>query len=159
MNGGARLRVSLLGAFQVSSGDAVLPVPGTRLQGLLVRLALAGGRAVEPDVLVDAIWAEDLPAGPGPALQTLVTRLRRALAPTDAAGGVVVQGVGGYRLTVAAADVDALRFEQLTTAGRERLRAGDPETADTALTQALALWGDHPGAEPAVIAAVAPTVA
>jgi DNA-binding SARP family transcriptional activator len=159
MDGGARLRVTLLGAFQVSRGDAVLPVPGARLQGLLVRLALAGGRAVEPGVLVDAIWAEEPPSGPAPALQTLVSRLRRALTPTDAARGVVVQVAGGYRLAVDAADVDALRFEQLTAAGRSRLRAGDPEAAGAALAEAVALWGDRPGAEPAVIAAVAPTVA
>jgi predicted ATPase/DNA-binding SARP family transcriptional activator len=159
MDGSARLRVTLLGAFQVSRGDDVLPVAGARLQGLLVRLALAGGRAVEPVVLIDAIWAEEPPSGPAPALQTLVSRLRRALTPNDAARDVVVQVAGGYRLAVGAADVDALRFEQLIAAGRERLRAGDPEAAGAALAEAVALWGDHPGAEPAVIAAVAPTVA
>ncbi|MFJ6673077.1 BTAD domain-containing putative transcriptional regulator [Actinosynnema sp. NPDC091369] len=159
MDGGARLRVTLLGAFRVSRGDAVLPVPGPRLRGLLVRLALAGGRAVEPGVLVDAIWAEEPPSGPASALQTLVSRLRRALAPTDPDRGVVVQTAGGYRLAVDAADVDALRFEQLTAAGRDGLRAGDPEAAATALAEAVALWGDHPATEPAVIAAVAPAVA
>jgi len=153
MDRGARLRVTLLGTFQVSRGDAVLAVPGARLRGLLVRLALAGVRAVEPGVLVDAIWAEEPPAGPGPALQALVSRLRRALG----SAGDVAQVPGGYRL--ATADVDALRFEQLATAGRERLRAGDPEAAGDALAGAMALWGDNPGAEPTVIAAVAPTVA
>ncbi|RSM72602.1 SARP family transcriptional regulator, partial [Actinoplanes sp. ATCC 53533] len=117
MDGDARLRVTLLGAVQVSRGDAGLPVPGARLQGLLARLALAGGRAVDPGVLVDAIWAEDLPAGPAHALQTLVSRLRRALG----SAGDVAQVAGGYRLDVAAADVDALRFERLAAAGRDRL--------------------------------------
>ncbi|MBO3679263.1 BTAD domain-containing putative transcriptional regulator [Streptomyces sp. NEAU-YJ-81] len=159
MERGARLRVTLLGPFQVSRGDTVLTVSGARLQGLLVRLALAGGHAVEPGVLVDAIWAEEPPSGPAHALQALVSRLRRALTPTDPARGVVAQVMGGYRLAVDAADVDALRFERLTAAGREGLRAGDPEAAVAALSKAVALWGDHPGAEPAVIAAVAPTVA
>ncbi|HWO66872.1 MAG TPA: BTAD domain-containing putative transcriptional regulator, partial [Umezawaea sp.] len=118
----------------------------------LVRLALAGGRPVEPGVLVDAIWSEDPPSGPTPALQALVSRLRRALGPADA----VVKVAGGYRLL---ADVDVPRFERLTAAGRERLRAGDPEAAAGALVEALALWGDHPGTEPAVVAAVAPAVA
>ncbi|MEV7971534.1 BTAD domain-containing putative transcriptional regulator, partial [Sphaerisporangium sp. NPDC088356] len=121
----------------------------------------------EPGVLVDAIWAEEPPSGPAHALHTLVSRLRRALTPTGAASGavvqdtagVVVQVAGGYRLAVDAADVDALRFERLAAAGRERLRAGDPEAASAALAEAVALWGDHPGAEPVVIAAVAPTVA
>ena len=155
MDGDARLRVTLLGAFQASRGDAALPVPGARLQGLVVRLALAGGRAVEPGVLVDAIWAEDPPAGPAHALQTLVSRLRRALG----SAGDVAQVAGGYRLAVDAADVDALRFERLAAAGRERLRAGDPSAAAAVLGEAVALWGDRPGAEPAVVAAVAPAAA
>ncbi|WP_086569155.1 BTAD domain-containing putative transcriptional regulator [Streptosporangium minutum] len=147
-----RLRVTLLGAFQASRGDAALPVRGARLRGLVVRLALAGGRAVEQGVLVDAIWAEDPPAGPAHALQALVSRLRRALG----SAGDVAQVAGGYRLDVDAADVDALRFERLAAAGRDRLRAGDPNAAAAVLGEAVALWGDRPGAEPTVIAAVAP---
>ncbi|MER6943750.1 BTAD domain-containing putative transcriptional regulator [Nonomuraea sp. NPDC000554] len=155
MDGGARLRVTLLGAFEASRGDATMPVPGVRLQALVVRLALAGGRAVEQGVLVDAIWAEALPAGPAHALQALVSRLRRALG----SAGDVTQLAGGYRLAVDAADVDALRFEQLAAAGRDRLRAGDPNAAAALLGEAVALWGDHPGAEPAVVATVAPAAA
>ncbi|AJC52925.1 BTAD domain-containing putative transcriptional regulator [Streptomyces sp. 769] len=155
MDGGARLRITLLGAFQASRGDAVLPVPGARLQALVARLALAGGRAVEQAVLVDAIWAEDPPTGPAHALQALVSRLRRALG----SAGDVAQIAGGYRLAVDAADVDALRFEQLARDGRDRLRAGDPHAAAALLGEAVALWGDRPGAEPAVVAGLAPAVA
>ncbi|WP_419665082.1 BTAD domain-containing putative transcriptional regulator [Streptomyces sp. 2-1] len=159
MDGDARLRITLLGAFQASRGDTVLPVVGARLQGLAVRLALAGGRTVAQSVLVDAIWAEDPPTGPAHALQALVSRLRRALGSADA----VVQAAGGYRLDVDAADVDALRFEQLAAAGRDHLRAGDPHAAASVLGEAVALWGDHlgtrPGAEPTVVAAVAPAAA
>ncbi|MEU5864547.1 BTAD domain-containing putative transcriptional regulator [Nonomuraea sp. NPDC047529] len=155
MDGDAPLRVTLLGAFQASRGDAVLPVPGARLQGLLVRLALAGGRAVEQGVLVDAIWAEDLPAGPAHALQALVSRLRRALG----SAGDVAQVAGGYRLAMDPADVDALRFEQLAAAGRDRRRAGDANAAAALLAEAVALWGGRPGVEPAAVAAVASAAA
>ncbi|MDQ0774296.1 putative ATPase/DNA-binding SARP family transcriptional activator [Streptomyces aurantiacus] len=165
MDRDARLRITLLGAFEasvtggvsggVSGGGADLPVPGARLQGLVVRLALAGGRAVAQGVLVDAIWAEDPPAGPAHALQALVSRLRRTLGPA----GDVTQAAGGYRLAVDADDVDALRFEQLAAAGRERLRAGDPQAAAAVLGEAVALWGDRPGAEPTAVAAVAPAAA
>ncbi|MFB9689392.1 BTAD domain-containing putative transcriptional regulator [Amycolatopsis plumensis] len=143
------LHITLLGTFRVSRGDVVLPVPGARLQALLVRLALAGGRAVEPGVLVDAVWGDAPPSGTTSALQTLVSRLRRALTAAD---GVLVQADGGYRLTVDT--VDAVRFEELAAAGRERLRAGDAHAANAVLTEAVALWG-----EPAPIAAVAPAVA
>ncbi|MFB8275085.1 BTAD domain-containing putative transcriptional regulator [Nocardia colli] len=153
MNGDARLHVTLLGAFQVSRGEAALSVPGARLQGLVVRLALAGGRVVEQGVLVDAIWAEDLPADPTHALQALVSRLRRILG----SAGDVVQVAGGYRLAVD--DVDAVRFEQLAAAGREHLRSGNVDAAVAVLGEAVQLWGDRPGTEPAVVAAVAPAVA
>ncbi|WP_344583945.1 ATP-binding protein, partial [Nonomuraea roseoviolacea] len=60
---------------------------------------------------------------------------------------------------VQAADVDALRFEQLAAAGPNRLRAGDPAAALAGLGEAVALWGERPGAEPAAVAAVAPAAA
>ncbi|MGV9294366.1 BTAD domain-containing putative transcriptional regulator [Amycolatopsis sp. NPDC003676] len=142
------LRVTLLGAVQVSRGDAVLPVSGARLQALTARLALAGGRPVEPSVLVDAIWAEDPPADPAHALQALVSRLRRTLGSAD----VVAQVAGGYRLAVEPADVDVLRFEHLIAAGRGHLRAGERLAAADVLGEAVALWGDR--TEPAAVAAV-----
>ncbi|MCK2218588.1 winged helix-turn-helix domain-containing protein [Actinomadura sp. ATCC 31491] len=157
VDGGVRLRVTLLGAFRLSRGGVVLPVPGARLRSLLVRLALAGGRAVEQGVLADAIWAEDPPADPAHALQALVSRLRRTLGSardvTQAAAG------GGYRLEIDPAAVDALRFEQLAAAGRDRLRAGDPAAAAAVLGEAVTLWREPPGSEPAAVAAVAPAVA
>jgi len=148
---GTPLRVTLLGAFEVRRGDAVLTVSGARVRGLLVRLALAGGRAVGPNALVDALWPEERPADPANALQSLVSRLRRMLGGSEA----VAQVDGGYRLDVASDGVDALRFERLTADGRERLRAGDPRAATALLGEAVELWRG----EPAVIAEVAPAVA
>ena len=146
----ARLRVTLLGTFAVRRGDSAVPVSGARVRGLLVRLALAGGRAVDPGALVDALWPEERPADPANALQSLVSRLRRMLGGADA----VAQVDGGYRLAVDVDDVDALRLERLAAAGRDRLRAGDPGSAAALLGEAVALRG-----EPAVVEAVAPAVA
>lgn len=162
-DGSMRLRVTLLGAFEVCRGDSAVPVSGARVRGLLTRLALAGGNAVEPGVLVDALWPEERPAEPANALQSLVSRLRKMV-------GAVVQNDGGYRLDVTPDDVDALRFERLAAEGRERLRAGDPRAAAVLLADAVACWGGpngqgvragvgEGGGEPAVIAAVAPGVA
>ncbi|GIF21679.1 putative ATPase/DNA-binding SARP family transcriptional activator [Actinoplanes tereljensis] len=139
------LRITLLGTFEVRRGETVVPVVGARLRGLLTRLALAGGRPVDPGTLVDALWPEDRPAEPANALQSLVSRLRRIL------GGHIE---GGYRLAVTDDDVDALRFERLAAAGRDRLRTGDPRAAAELLGEAHALW-----ASPAAVAAVAPAVA
>ncbi|MFI9811246.1 BTAD domain-containing putative transcriptional regulator [Saccharothrix variisporea] len=145
-----RLRVTLLGTFEVCRGDAVVAVPGARLRSLVARLALAGGRPVEPGVLVGALWPGELPADPVNALQSLVSRLRRVLG----GAGAVTQSEGGYRLDVTEDDVDVLRFERLAALGRARLRAGDPPAAAELLGEAVALCGD-----PSVIAAVAPAVA
>jgi predicted ATPase/DNA-binding SARP family transcriptional activator len=145
-----RMRVTLLGTFAVRRGDTAVPLPGARLRGLLVRLALAGGRAVPPGVLIDALWPEEDLSSPANALQSLVSRLRRLLGAADA----VVQVEGGYRLAVTDDDVDALRFERLAADGRDRLRAGDARSAAALLGEAVTTW-----AAADAIAAVAPTVA
>ncbi|NUT46975.1 MAG: AfsR/SARP family transcriptional regulator, partial [Saccharothrix sp.] len=146
----ARLRVRLLGALEVTRGGGVVAVPGARLRGLVTRLALAGGRPVEPGALVDALWPRELPADPANALHSLVSRLRRVLG--DA--GAVTQSEGGYRLDVTDDDVDVPRFERLAALGRDRLQAGDARAAAELLGEAVARYG-----EPSVIAAVAPAVA
>ncbi|GAA0464716.1 SARP family transcriptional regulator [Paractinoplanes deccanensis] len=149
------LRVTLLGGFEVAADGTAVPVPGARLRGLLVRLALAGGRPVPVDALAGALWPEEQPADPVNALQALVSRLRRLLG----GAGSLPQAEGGYRLAVSAEDVDALRFERLASDGRDKLRAGDPHAAAALLGEAVELWGDRAGAEPALIASVAPAVA
>ncbi|GIF14844.1 AfsR/SARP family transcriptional regulator [Actinoplanes teichomyceticus] len=130
-----RLRVELFGALRVSRGDAGLAVPGARLRGLLVRLALAAGRPVAAGTLVDALWPLERPADPANALQSLVSRLRRVLGDAD----TVTQDESGYRLAVAGDDVDVVRFERLAVRGRQRLRAGDAGAAAGLLDEAVGL--------------------
>jgi len=108
------VRVALLGPFEVQNdaGDWLL-VAGTRLRSLVARLALAGGRPVSTSALSEAVWGEDPPGDLPNALQTLVSRARRALGSAAA----VEQSAAGYRLAVTPEDVDALRFERLVAAG------------------------------------------
>ncbi|WP_436535452.1 ATP-binding protein [Actinoplanes sp. HUAS TT8] len=129
--------VVLLGPVAVTSDDGVaVEIPGARLRMLLARLALAGGRPVQADALIDDLWGEDTPAGAPAALQGLVSRLRRVLGTA----GTVEFAAGGYRLPVRADDVDAHRFEQLAARGGQELAAGRfAEAADT-LTAAGELW-------------------
>ncbi|MGW6007742.1 BTAD domain-containing putative transcriptional regulator [Streptomyces sp. NPDC055210] len=155
MDGDARLRITLLGEFAAARGDRALPVSGLRLRALLVQLALAGGRTVGQGALIDAIWPDDPPGDPARALQALVSRLRRALGSPH----TITSSQSGYRLDVAPAEVDALHFEELAAAGRERLRARDAYGAHTRLTEAVAQWEDQSGTEPAVLAGLAPAAA
>ena len=74
------MRIGILGPLEVrdETGRAV-PIGGTRLRVLLVRLALAPGRAVTADRPAGDMWPGGGPADPANALQALVSRLRAAL--------------------------------------------------------------------------------
>ena len=128
------LRVGILGPLELRVGfGEPVAVVGPRLRALLIRLALDPDRVVLPAQLVDAIWDGDPPAAATNALQSLVSRLRRLLPD------VVESHAAGYRLALEPEAVDAVRFERLALAGRERL-AEDPIAARDLLREALGLW-------------------
>jgi predicted ATPase/DNA-binding SARP family transcriptional activator len=117
------VRVAILGPLEVHDDDgAAVAIAGARLRGLIARLALAGGQPVSTGALAAAVWDYEPPADVANALQTLVSRARRALGGAAA----VEQSAAGYRLAVEPDDVDALRFERLVAEG--------------AAGAALALW-------------------
>lgn len=127
-----RVQIGTLGPFEVRTDDGVLAdVPGARLRGLLIALALEPGHVVPKSSLVDWIWGENPPADAANALQRLVSRLRKVLPE-----GSVEGQPNGYRLVVAPDAVDAVRFERLVT------RARDEEGAQRVrlLREALSLW-------------------
>jgi len=60
----------MLGSFEVRTDDGGLAdVPGARLRGLLIALALKPGHAIPKASLVDWIWGEHPPAEATNALQ------------------------------------------------------------------------------------------
>ncbi|SEF29379.1 Predicted ATPase [Amycolatopsis pretoriensis] len=129
------MRVALLGPLRAVNDDGTpIDIGGARLRMLLARLALDAGRAVPADALVDGLWGGEPPADAANALQSLVSRLRKAL-PVP-----VESGPGGYRLAVAREDVDAERFERLAADGRRELAAGRDAYAAELLAEALTLW-------------------
>src|SRR4051812_46673142 len=125
--------VGVLGPLEVEQDGSRVAVAGGRLRALLACLALDAGRPVSTGRLVDALWEDDPPADQVHALQSLVSRLRRALGN----GSLVAPAPGGYRLDV---EVDAQRFETLAGAGSAARAAGDHERAAGVLTEALELW-------------------
>ncbi len=126
------MQIGLLGPFEVRTDDGVFAeVPGARLRGLLIALALEPGRVVPRSVLIDWIWGENPPADAANALQRLASRLRKALP-----GGVIEGQTGGYRLAVDPDTVDALRFERLVALARREEGRGRVRL----LREALALW-------------------
>ncbi|MFG2883509.1 BTAD domain-containing putative transcriptional regulator [Streptomyces sp. NPDC048297] len=128
------MRIGMLGPLEVRGDDGCLvDVPGARLRGLLVVLALRAGQVVPKASLVDWIWGELPPVDATNALQRLVSRLRKALPD-----GVVEGQTDGYRLTVEPDAVDAVRFERLVTAARAG--AEDASRRARLLREALELW-------------------
>jgi DNA-binding SARP family transcriptional activator len=122
----------MLGSFEVRTDDGVLTdVPGARLRGLLIALALEPGHAVPKATLVDWIWGERPPSDAANALQRLVSRLRKALPD-----GLVEGQTDGYRLTLEPDAVDAVRFERLVGQARN----GEDPWRVRLLREALALW-------------------
>jgi DNA-binding SARP family transcriptional activator len=121
----------MLGPFEVRADGVLADVPGARLRGLLIALALEPGHAVPKATLVDWIWGERPPADAANALQRLVSRLRKALPE-----GSVEGHTDGYRLTVEPDAVDAVRFERLVGQARND---EDPRRVRL-LREALALW-------------------
>ena len=130
----SQMQIGMLGSFEVRTDNGVVAdVPGARLRGLLVALALEPGRVVPKATLVDWIWGENPPAEAANALQRLVSRLRKVLPE-----GVVEGQTDGYRLKVEPDAVDAVRFERLVNAAQVR-NEDDPRRVQL-LREALGLW-------------------
>src|SRR3954447_23276462 len=99
---------------------------------MLKVLALARGRPVPADTLVDVLWGDGPPAKPSDQLSVLASRARAALGTerlprTDA----------GYSLDVDWLDVDAMT--ELVDEAERRLSSGAVTAARAAVNAALAL--------------------
>src|SRR3954454_17445491 len=113
--------IGVLGPLDVVQDGRRITVGGGRLRALLACLALEAGRPVTTGRLVDALWEEDLPADQVHALQSLVSRLRRALG----SAALIAPAPGGYRLDLEPDAIDAHRFERLVSAGSAARAQGD----------------------------------
>lgn len=152
------MRFAVLGPLEVTTdGGQPVDVGGRQPRVVLTALVAADGRPVSAAALIEAIWGDRLPASATGTLQTYVSRLRRLLDGHH--GPQLVLDDSGYRLDLSDHVVDLRRFEELATAGRERLSAGEASGAREALAEALALWRGPALAElvdqPAYVAAAA----
>jgi predicted ATPase/DNA-binding SARP family transcriptional activator len=137
------MRVRILGPLEVTVDGEAVEVAGARLRALMIRLALGAGRIVTVESLSSALWPDDRPAERAHALQSLASRLRRALP-----GGSALRCTpGGYCFDIPPDAVDALLFERLARDGRRLLRQGQPDAASRQLREALGLWRGQPLAD------------
>jgi hypothetical protein len=97
------LRIRLLGGFDVE-GRGSHGLGSRKARTLLKVLALAEGRPVSTDQLIDALWPDgDHPARPEEQVAVLVSRLRAVLGPER-----IQRSDAGYRLNADWLDVRAL---------------------------------------------------
>jgi DNA-binding SARP family transcriptional activator len=138
------LRFGLLGSLTAHDDQGrSLDLGGNQSRTVVAALLVACGRMVTAEALVDAVWGDDPPPSAPGTLQSYVSRLRRVLEPDRPRGQdarLLRWEPPGYRLAVAAENVDFRRFEQLADEGRGLLRAGRAAEAREVLLEADRLW-------------------
>ncbi|WP_182481115.1 ATP-binding protein [Nocardioides immobilis] len=124
------LSVRVLGELTVDGTD--LTRLDRKARSLLQLLALARGRAVPADTLVDALWGEEPPARPSDQLAVLASRLRRELGRDR-----IERTDAGYRLR---ADwLDVAELEAVVGEAERRSAAGEVAGAVAAARVGLSL--------------------
>jgi DNA-binding SARP family transcriptional activator len=146
--------ICLLGPVTIDGEDGPQPVPGRSDRAVLVHLTLSEARAVSVDLLIDALWPEEPPAGARNALQVKVSRLRNLL---GAQAHRLTYAQGAYRLQVSQDDTDVGRFAASVERGEAALREKKYADALAELECGLQAWQGTPLAEfahhPRVVAA------
>jgi DNA-binding SARP family transcriptional activator len=107
-------------------------VPGPKRRAVVALLALAEGRTVSVDRLVDALWPAEMPDSGRQALHTHVSRLRTHLGP---AASRLQTRHDGYRLDLATDELDLTLARSLLTEARAA-----PADALAVLREAHGLW-------------------
>ncbi|MFC5947760.1 BTAD domain-containing putative transcriptional regulator [Pseudonocardia lutea] len=128
------VRVEVLGPLRLLVDGAPVEVPGPKRRAALALLALAEGRTVPVDRLVDALWSGGVPDSGRQALHTHVSRLRTLLGP---AAERLRTRQDGYRLELATDELDLAEARALLA--RARVTA-DPAATLPLLRRAHALW-------------------
>ncbi len=139
---GTGMEFRILGPFEVLERGQKLALGGSGQRALLALLLLHRGEVLATDRLVDLLWGERPPRTATKTIQVYVSRLRKCLGE-----GVVETEGRGYRLAVAAEQVDAERFERLSREARAKLDAGDASRALRLFLTARDLWRGRPLAE------------
>ena len=130
---GPALRVGLLGTLTLHVDGEAVDVPGELRRTLLAALAMAQGRVLATERLVDLTWPESPPDDALRALYNHVSRLRKHLGP---AGHRLSTREAGYALELGEDEVDVRRARRLA----DGLAGRTPAEVAAAAQEALGLW-------------------
>jgi DNA-binding SARP family transcriptional activator/tetratricopeptide (TPR) repeat protein len=128
------IHVTLLGRFAVTVGGVPVAEAGWKRRhaaAVVKVLALAPGRRLHREQVIDLVWPDDTIAEAVPKLHKAAHFARRAIGVPDS---VVLRGDQVVLYPGGSVTVDAVQFEDL---GRRALAAGDAAAA----REALALYG------------------
>lgn len=140
------LDIRVLGPLAVSHAGRSATPSAPKLRSVLAVLALQLGQSVPLTSLIRELWGDAPPTSALTTLQTYVLHLRKLLAgalccpPAEIAGSVLVTQPGGYLLASPPGGYDAHAYEQLASAGRAALAAGEDAQAADLLMQAHGMW-------------------
>jgi DNA-binding SARP family transcriptional activator len=132
------MRFRILGPVEVQVDGGWSSIGAPKGRTVLAVLLLRSGEVVSIDQLIDEVWPGSPPAKSVNLISGYVHKLRRLIG--DSQGRVLATHSPGYKMLVAADDLDARQFTRLAAEGRQALFAGDSPRAAGLLGEALGLW-------------------
>jgi DNA-binding SARP family transcriptional activator len=129
----------ILGPLEVVEQGRPLTLGGPRQRAILALLLTRANEVVPTDRLIDELWGAQAPTTATNTLQYHISRLRKALSPSDA----ILTRDPGYLIRAGPDELDLLRFEQLL----DEAQRAPPELAARLLRDALGLWRGPPLAD------------
>jgi predicted ATPase/DNA-binding SARP family transcriptional activator len=137
-----RPRIKILGPLELTGAEGRVPIRRLKARQLLLVLLIQRNRLVSREVLIDALWAGDVPSGPGAALRSYASTVHHALEPVP--GVRMLSDRWGYTLRVDDDAIDAVWFERLLREAHARQAGGANVAALECLDTGLALVRGEP---------------
>jgi YVTN family beta-propeller protein len=141
------LEFRILGPLEVRVDGVAVRLGGPRQRALLAFLLLSANQVVSRDRLIEELARDHGGAAAERTLTVQVSRLRKALGPTDGSGPRLAARPPGYVLRVEAGELDLHAYERLVAEGRQALASGDPGRAAATFRDAESLWLGRPLAD------------
>lgn len=143
------MRFRILGPLEIyDSTGAPVRLHAPKQRALLTVLLLHANESLSIGRIESTLWPGPPPRSAAGLVRTYVSGLRHALRLGDERSlPQLTKEPGGYRLVLAAADLDLAVFDDLSSRGRQALDQGDTATAARLLSAALAQWRGEPAAD------------
>jgi DNA-binding SARP family transcriptional activator len=135
-----RLDIRVLGPLSVRVDDAEMELGSTKQRRVLALLLMRANRAIAVNELIDTVWSENPPRTARKNLQVYVCGLRKILSDQ------IRYGANGYVFESGSSELDLIRFDELTAAGRRAARNGNAAASGDLLGSAVRLWRGKPAA-------------